>query len=156
MGGIEHCCIIYVLPNAQVLEASLECSNDSIYSLMIKNILVLHLDGILCNMMHEGMCSYTHITASGDDDIDTLAILDQCGSIADLLTPLGHNPVLLGQEFSTYYYRCTDALRVLGPEYPLAVYMPLILRGVDPQVTIYVAISKGIVHVVRASDPFKG
>ena len=148
--GAPDDCTVYVLPNAKTVRASLEACSETMLSLMHKDILVLNLDGILCNMLHEGLCSYAYVSASTYEEIDRLSIMDACrGDAESAVTPLGYSPVVPRERYALYHHSSEDVLSSLGVEYPLVVYTTLIEHSVDPSTTIYIAITEDVVTAIR-------
>jgi hypothetical protein len=145
-------CMMYLMPSLPVIDASLKVADESVMSLMHRDILVLHVEGILCNIMHDDLCTYSYVPSSDVEEVDRLNIIDCCTSdVEHLVSPRGFKPIVLVEPFSVYYHNSADVLGVLGVEYPLCIYKPLISLGVDPSSTIYIAISARVAHAIRVT-----
>jgi hypothetical protein len=133
-------CVIYVFDEPDVLYASVTHTKQSIIELMYKDILLLHVEGVLCEYMYRDLCSYVNITRSGDEDTDRLNVIDTC------MRDIGTNPPI-------YHCESNDPLISLGVEYVSAVYMPLISHNVTLHNSIYIVLSQEVVSSIKFVEP---
>lgn len=132
----EDTCYIYTFPESDITRASLLGSDETVLSLMHRDILVLSVESILCNMMQENLCSYSHVPMSGHEDIDRISVIDACIRESGKVLPV-------------YHCSSIDPLTSLGVEYVSCVYIPLISEAIDPSSTLYVAISEDLANSIR-------
>ena len=132
----KNTCLLLVFRNSAILSSSLACMGYTSLSLMHEDKLVVDLDSLVCNYPYRSLCSYSYIQLSGDDATDRLSIIDACTRV-------------IGDEFYIYDYVTDDPAEVLGVDYARCIYVPLVSESIDPEFTVYLAISEGVVATVR-------
>lgn len=135
---IEDQCTIYVVPTPAHVQESLTLTNKSIIDLMRNNIVLLHMVGIVTNIMRQcryGVCCIPTISFT------RRAWLDICTNkfhTYDTMLSASSNIHCDVELRNVYYHRCNNVLEMFGVEYIFCVYRNYLLHKLDPSKTVYV------------------